>query len=195
MIRLSTAPAARASALLAALLASSCLDLKPAPPPPVRYLTVPAVGGSGVGAPEPEDPRLRLSPVLASAALGDRLVQRISDYEVRFVDSIRFADAPDVLVRRALSAELYQRGGFVPSDVAPRSLEVELVAFEEVLGPRHEARIALVVRVVGGAGAAAEERRIEARSPIEGSDAALVAEALALALESAAAEAADLAGR
>lgn len=195
MMHLRPAAAARAVALAATLVSGSCVDLKPAAPPPVRYLTVPPPSAAGGAAPDPADPRLRLAPIVSSAALGDRLVQRLSDYEVRFVDSVRFADPPDVLVRRALAAELFQGGGFTPSDVASRSLEVELVAFEEALRPRHEARVGLIVRVVGERGDAVTERIVEASAPIDGSDAALVAEALAAALVSAAAEVRDLAAR
>jgi len=190
-----TARAARALALAATLLTGSCVDLKPPPPPPVRYLTVPPPAGAGGAAPDLEEPRLRLAPIVVSAALGDRLVQRVSDYEVRFVDSVRFADPPEVLVRRALAAELFQGGGFTPSELAPRSLEVELVAFEEALRPRHEAHVGLIVRVVGERGDVATERMVEARAPIEGSDAALVAESLAAALGSVAAEVRDIAAR
>jgi ABC-type uncharacterized transport system auxiliary subunit len=128
-------------ALLATLAAlSACL---PSPPPPPRYFT------PGMAAPaSPESPTpVRLGFVRSPLHLRDTMTWRRGD-EYGFYEQRRWAELPSAYVERALAHELFPDGGarFGVSDAAPL-VTVEIRAFEEVLAPVHEARVAIAVHV------------------------------------------------
>lgn len=180
--------------VLAALLAMSCVDLQPDPAPPTRWLSLgSATMRAQVELPPPVEPRLFLARVVAAESIGDRLIRRRSEFEVAYDDYSRWIDPPERAVERALEDELFRRRGFqrAPFD-GPRQLEVEVVRFEESIAPRRESVVAILARLTDADGATLVDRLVEARSPVDGDDPALVARAMSVSLDSVVMELSDL---
>jgi cholesterol transport system auxiliary component len=127
------------SALISHGLASCALSSN-APPLEIRYFS-PVVSGPETVAPAHTDPiPLRLGRVTPSSHLRYRIVHRSSDVEVSLYEALRWTERPDAYVRRALERELFEvrpmtesLGGSAPT------LEVEVLAFEEVRRANHRA--------------------------------------------------------
>jgi len=85
---------------------------------------------------------LRLGRVSASSNLREPIVFRRSELEFGYYDDRRWTERPEVYVRRALSRALFEQRGVTRAmtGLTP-TLEVELVAFEEVRAPVHKARV------------------------------------------------------
>src|SRR5687768_6369916 len=113
---------------LCALLGGCALTSK-SEPWTSRYFTPEAAGGSE----SPADPadaggaRLRLGRVSAGKHLRERIAFRRSEHELGYYDDRRWTEQPDVYLRRALSAALFEERGIhrVVSSGSP-TLEVEL---------------------------------------------------------------------
>ena len=88
---------------------------------------------------------LRLGRVNADAYIKDRIVHRDSAYEVGYYDDRVWTEKPEAYVRRALARALFDERGVTQllSGVGA-TLDVDVVAFEEVRAPAHVARIELV---------------------------------------------------
>lgn len=184
------APRILSACLLGAL--ASCVDLKPAPAPPVRWLSLADTASSPaseLGAPVVAG--LRLGAVTASSAVRDTLVRRSSEVEVAYDDYARWIEPPEDMVERALQDELYRRRGFDPSAEHWRKLDVRLVAFEETRVPRHRALVVLEIQLAEE-GRILLDRRIEGDEPLEDGDPAVVAAALTAAVQEAITELSDL---
>lgn len=86
----------------------------------------------------PREPHasLRLGRITASANLRYAILHRDSPYEVEPYETLRWTELPDAYVRRALSRALFDDHPLseAVSGTAP-TLEVELLAFEEVTSP------------------------------------------------------------
>lgn len=182
------------AALLILFSLPACLDLKPAPAPVVRWITV--YDGperrAGELAP-PKTPALRLDRMTGSDAIGSPLMRRRSNYELQFDEQVRWIEPPVDLVRRSLENELFRRRGFERTSGAAYFLHVELTAFEETFVPRHEAFVSFVVQYFqDGEESVLLEKIIEGRSAITDGDPALVAKAMSAALQSAVTELSDL---
>jgi cholesterol transport system auxiliary component len=97
-------------------------------------------------APRETGPGLRLGRVAASSHLEDKIVYRSSEHELGFYDEHRWSEEPAEFLERALARELFEARGLsrVVAGRAP-TLEVELIAFEEIRKPKHVARVELVV--------------------------------------------------
>jgi cholesterol transport system auxiliary component len=88
---------------------------------------------------------LRLGRVNADAYIKDRIVHRDSAYEVGYYDDRVWTEKPEAYVRRALARALFdERGVTQLLSGAGATLDVDVVAFEEVRAPAHVARIELV---------------------------------------------------
>lgn len=87
---------------------------------------------------------LRFGRVSAGAAIRDRLAYRDSTYEVGYYDERLWTDKPEAYVKRALAHALFDRRGVrqVLSGIGA-TLEVDVVAFEEIRGPAHVGRVEL----------------------------------------------------
>jgi len=84
---------------------------------------------------------LRLGRVAGWSHLRERMVLRTAGHEVVFDESHRWTERPEVYLRRALERALFEDRGVVEvRSGASATLEVELVAFEEVEAP-HRARL------------------------------------------------------
>ncbi len=126
------------------VLAPGCALLSKSDPVVPRYF-------SAEGA-EPPAPRsdatgleLRLGRVNADAYIKDRIVHRDSAFEIGYYDDRVWTERPDAYVRRALARALFDERGVTQllSGVGV-TLDVDVVAFEEVRNPAHLARIRLV---------------------------------------------------
>jgi cholesterol transport system auxiliary component len=97
-------------------------------------------------APRETGPGLRLGRVAASGHLEDKIVYRSSEHELGFYDEHRWSEEPAEFLERALARELFEARGLsrVVAGRAP-TLEVELIAFEEIKKPKHVARVELIV--------------------------------------------------
>jgi uncharacterized lipoprotein YmbA len=89
---------------------------------------------------------LRLGRVSSQAHLRQRIAFRTSDHELNYYEDRRWTERPEVYLDRALGRALFEERGLVRvvSGNAP-TLEVELLAFEEVAGQRPLARMQAVM--------------------------------------------------
>jgi ABC-type uncharacterized transport system auxiliary subunit len=159
-----------------------------------RYFT-PEVATSPAEPSAPGELELKLGTVNSAAYIKDDIVYRDSNYEVRYYEETRWTENPEVYVRRALVQALFARHG-LRQIVYGRgtTLDVDVLAFEEVLAPRHVGRVVLAYsmvddRIVRAARSIMVERPI-ANVPKDMAASAMV-EALSAALADAAAAVAD----
>ena len=154
-----------------------------------RYFT-PEVAASPVEPSAPGELELKLGTVNSAAYIKDDIIFRDSTYEIRYYAETRWTENPEVYVRRALVQALFARHG-LRQIVYGRgtTLDVDVLAFEEVLAPRHVARVVLAYsmvddRIVRSARSILVERPI-ANVPKDMAPSAMV-EALSAALADAA---------
>jgi cholesterol transport system auxiliary component len=140
---------ARALSLLvtaASIGGSGCALISKSDPVVPRYFSPEhaTAAGPALAASAAAPLELRLGRVNAGAYIRDKLVFRSSAYEVGYYEERRWTEKPEAYVRRALARALFDSRGVhqVVSGAAP-TLEVEMTAFEEVLGPPHIGRIQL----------------------------------------------------
>ena len=171
-------------------LAAGCLSktavepiryFRPEPPPDGA-----AARAKAPGAPSP----VWLRRVTAASHLHELMARRTSDVEIGFNDLERWTSTPASFVERALAVELFEVLGVERSESArsPR-LDVEVLAFEERMAPRHVATVALAVSLLDGRELSILERTFTAESlidnTVESSDPAAVARAMGIALDQA----------
>ena len=101
--------------------------------------------------PSPSPVQLRLGRVAPASYLRDRIAYRDTQAEVGFYTRFRWAEPPEAYVRRGLARELFEQRQLreIVSGTGP-SLEVDLLAFEEIRAPRHVARITVSWRLRDG---------------------------------------------
>jgi uncharacterized lipoprotein YmbA len=93
-----------------------------------RYFT-PELTSATIHAPK-SSTTLRLGPV--SSTVHTKIVHRDSATEVGMYDTLRWANEPEVFVREALRRALFDRGALRESDDDLPTLDVDVLAFEEV---------------------------------------------------------------
>jgi ABC-type uncharacterized transport system auxiliary subunit len=173
-----------AAALSLLLFAAGCgFNNPPAEP---RYFSP---GLQQVSEPDPargaELTPLRLRRVRAAAYLRDRMVWR-RGVEIGFYELWRWTESPARFAQARLEEELFSRLGFQRSRAASApALAVSLDAFDEVLGPAHEAWVALSVELDDAKNERLLDHTYEVRKPISGNDPGQVADALGQALDEA----------
>lgn len=169
-----------ALALLAGLL--GCLpDVMIAQP---RYFAPaePAQASEPVAA-DPGAPLLRLRRVHAAAHLRERMVWRRSETEFGFHELARWTQPPATWVDQRLARELFEQRGLRRALAGAHPLlQVNLLAFDEVLEPEHVARVELSARLSDASGQALLERTYAAQQPLEGRGPEGVARAMGAAL-------------
>jgi cholesterol transport system auxiliary component len=138
---------------------------------------------------------LRLGRISASSHLRERMVYRDESGRVGYDEERRWTERPEAYLRRALSRALFEERGFkrTVTGTGP-SLDVELVAFEELRGSKPVARLEAIVLLEDGRTSVFEqtvvvERPIERASDAERDGA--VVRALSEALEQAVTQIAD----
>ena len=126
--------------LIGAVVLSGCALLGKNDPIVPRYFT-PELDGDAPSAPVRSDLQLRLGRVEGWSHVRERMVARNSGREVFYSEDRQWTERPEVYLRRALSRTLFEERGLVAS-LSGRTvtLDVELIAFEEVEQP-HMARM------------------------------------------------------
>lgn len=93
---------------------------------------------------------LRLGRVTGASYLDDRLVYRSSAHELGYYQERRWTEAPERYLRRRAARVLFEeRGVKRVIGGAAATLELELVAFEEIRTPRRTARVQVIARLHG----------------------------------------------
>jgi ABC-type uncharacterized transport system auxiliary subunit len=122
---------------------SGCALLSKAAPLSPRYFspeledTAPASA-----APGPASLELRLGRVEAAAHLEQRVAYRPSESELGYYESYRWTEPPEAYLERALSQQLFARGGLVHVvSGAALTLDVALIGFEEIRAAPARARV------------------------------------------------------
>lgn len=91
-------------------------------------------------------PQVELGRVSSGINLREKIAYRDAAFEEGFYDDKRWTERPEVYVRRELEHALYEEHGMRRALAAQApALEVEVLAFEEVIGPgpSHAARVQL----------------------------------------------------
>jgi ABC-type uncharacterized transport system auxiliary subunit len=120
--------------------------------------------------------------VRSASYLGERIAWRSSPVEAGFHESSRWIEAPADLVEHALQRELFGRLGLVPSTTGP-ALDVELLAFDEVLTPEHDVEIAMTIELTDAQGSCLRREAIRSVKRVQRDDLSSVAVAMGAALD------------
>lgn len=101
-------------------------------------------------APEPRDlPRVRIGSVTPSDHLREDIARRTSPFELELYSTRRWTEAPETYVQRALSEALFDDRELAEAvSGAAVTLDVDVLAFEEVVAPRSGGRVELKYRLV-----------------------------------------------
>jgi ABC-type uncharacterized transport system auxiliary subunit len=170
-----------ALALLPALL--GCLpDVMVAEP---RYFAplAPAAPAETPAAWPGEAPLLRLRRVQSAVHLRERIVWRRSEAEFGFRELERWTQPPADWVEQWLARELFERRGLRRAIAGPHPLlQVDVLAFDEVLEPERAARVELTARLSDARGQALLERTYAAQQPLGGRDPGELSRAMGAAL-------------
>jgi ABC-type uncharacterized transport system auxiliary subunit len=132
------------------LLLSGCALFRKSAPLDVRYFSPVSYDAPATRA---EHPRaqfgLKLGEVLAAPHLRQRIVYRKDGHELNYYVNLRWTEPPEEYVRRELTRVLFEEAGVtrVVAGDAP-TLEVELLSFEELLAPRHAARVVIKAALI-----------------------------------------------
>lgn len=194
--KMKTKPWVLSAALCSALgVLPGCALLSKSTPIVPRYFTPELEEAITSGSQSASEQRLRLGRVQAGKHLRERMAYRTSDGEIGYYDDRRWTEPPASYLHRALSRSLFEVRGVtrVVSGAAP-TLEAELIAFDEVKGKDHRARVVIVMSLdANGVGAA--QRTITVEVPVSGSneeDPAPVVNALSQAMSEAVDQICDL---
>ena len=145
-----------------------------------------ALDGASEG-PTPSAPSagapIHLHSVRSAPFLRERIVWRSSPVEYGLYEQRRWFELPSRYVRRALVTALLETPGLRLGDdpSAPR-LDVEILAFDEVLAPTHEASVALAITLRDGTQQRLD-RTYAAQVAIAAGDGAAMAQAMGQALD------------
>ena len=117
--------------------------------------------------PKPKRGELRLHNVRAASHLKNNIVFQRSSHEVDFYEYRRWAELPEVALRRALARTLYEERRYrrVISGGAP-SLDVELTHLEEVQTGVPRVRATVVALLLDPMGSALLEETVSVERPI-----------------------------
>lgn len=170
--------------VVGALALPGCALLGKGEPVVPRYFTA-EYDGEAAAAPVRSPLRLRLGRVEGSTHLRERVASRSAAREYSYYETLRWTERPEVYLRRALARTLFEERGLVEA-LSGRgvTLDLELIAFEEVEAPRR-ARLQVRLLLRGDRHGLLEET-ITVEQPVAadaGPDrAAALVEALSLAL-------------
>jgi len=110
------------------------------PTPPLHASTAPA----------PRDlPRVRIGSVTPSDHLREDIARRTSPFELELYSTLRWTEAPETYVQRALAEAMFDDRALAEAvSGAAVTLDVDVLAFEEVVTPRRGGRVELKYRLV-----------------------------------------------
>ena len=134
-------------------------------------------------------PQVELGRVYSGINLREKIAYRNNAFEEGFYEDKRWTERPDVYVRRELARALYEEHGFRRALAAQApALEVEVVQFEEVIGPngQHSARVVLKA-VVHDEAQSLIEKTYSVERPVDANAKSFagVVQAMSLALDAA----------
>lgn len=169
----------------------ACALTSKAEPVDVRYFSPERAESTSAGRKEPTAASLpfplRLGRVQARPHLRERIVYRENDFELGYYDGLRWAERPDVYLRRAISRALFERrtNRQVLGADAP-TVEVEISAFDEVRARSgHDAHVRLDA-ILFDRNDIVWQGTVDAREPVAGSSIEAVVAAMTSAVEVAA---------
>ena len=126
---------------------------------------------------------LRFNRVKSATYLSERMVWHTSDGEFGFYDSRRWTEHPSHYVEQQVARELFElrglrraRAGRVPT------LDIEVLSFDELIGPAHEARVEVRVLLLDKRSVSILERSYVATKPISEDDPISTTRAMGAAL-------------
>ena len=137
------------SALSAVMVLGCALTGKSEPMQPRYYSPEPSGSVEQAASPRPSlSAELRLGHVTAASYLDERMVFRDSEFELGYYQEKRWTEAPEEYLRRRLEKVLFEERGLrhVVGGAAP-TLEVILLAFEEIRKPKRIARVQVGARL------------------------------------------------
>jgi ABC-type uncharacterized transport system auxiliary subunit len=175
------------AAVVALMAGASCL-FRTAEAPRFYRPASAALDGASEG-PAPSAPSagapIHLHSVRSAPFLRERIVWRSSPVEYGLYEQRRWFELPSRYVRRALTTALASTPGLRLDD-GPKAarLDVEILAFDEVLAPAHQASVTLAVILRDGTEDRLD-RLYSAQEPIASTDGAAMAEAMGKALDEA----------
>ena len=180
--------------LVGLLVLGGCLLRTPDPP---RFFR-PGSAALEAAAEDQADPRaaggiaIRLRGVRSEPFLRERIVWRVSEVEYGLYEQRRWIDLPAHYVEQALGRRLRATPGLrLTNDPQAVALHVDVLAFDDVLAPTHEANVTLAVTLEDRAHGRLLTRTLDARAGIENDDPASMATAMGQALDDAVAQVAD----
>ena len=170
---------------LLATLVLGCISLERSAEP--RYFSPLEPERPSAAAPGTEQgTALRLRRVQGASHLKERIVWRRSGVEYGFYELRRWTQAPARYVEQRVARELFENRGFRrASSGLGVTLELDVVAFDEVLTPVHAVDVAIAFRLLGADNLALLEHTIRERRPLPGNDPADVAREFGEALDAA----------
>jgi cholesterol transport system auxiliary component len=135
---------------LAALMTTGCALTSKSVPISPRYFSPERPADTARSNPKPSGVplELRLGRISSSSYLDERLVFRDTAHELGYYEERRWTEEPEEYLRRLLGRVLFEERGLrhVVGGIAP-TLEVELIAFEEIRTPKRVARVQLTARL------------------------------------------------
>ena len=135
---------------------------------------------------------IRLRGVRSEPFLRERIVWRVSEVEYGLYEQRRWIDLPAHYVEQALGRRLRETPGLrLTNDPQAVALHVDVLAFDDVLAPTHEANVTLAVTLEDRARGRLLMRTLNARAGIENDDPSSMAKAMGQALDDAVAQVAD----
>ena len=170
--------------VLAPLLCAGCV-FNDAPPP--RYYAPPsalATDDDPAPAVRTTGHPVRLRRVRAAGYIGEQVTWRGSDVQHGLYEQRRWTDVPTRYLERAMDVALDRTVGVrrVESGRVP-TLDLDLVSFDEVLAPTHEADVQVVAVLRDAKQDTLFQRTFGARRPIADADPDSVARAMGAALD------------
>ena len=180
--------------LVGLLVLGGCLLRTPDPP---RFFR-PGSAALEAAAEDQADPpaaggiAIRLRGIRSEPFLRERIVWRVSEVEYGLYEQRRWIDLPAHYVEQALGRRLRETPGLrLTNDPQAIALRVDVLAFDDVLAPTHEANVTLAVTLEDRAHGRLLMRTLDARAGIENDDPASMAKAMGQALDDAVAQVAD----
>ena len=180
--------------LVGLLVLGGCLLRTPDPP---RFFR-PGSAALEAAAEDQADPpaaggiAIRLRGVRSEPFLRERIVWRVSEVEYGLYEQRRWIDLPAHYVEQALGRRLRETPGLrLTNDPQAVALHVDVLAFDDVLAPTHEANVSLAVTLEDRARGRLLMRTLDARAGIENDDPSSMAKAMGQALDDAVAQVAD----
>ena len=180
--------------LVGLLVLGGCLLRTPDPP---RFFRPGSAALEGVAEDLGDPPAaggiaIRLRGVRSEPFLRERIVWRASEVEYGLYEQRRWIDLPAHYVEQALGRRLRETPGLrLTNDPQAVALHVDVLAFDDVLAPTHEANVSLAVTLEDRARGRLLMRTLDARAGIENEDPASMAKAMGQALDDAVAQVAD----